>query len=391
MVTTEQGAAATFTVVLTSLPLTPVTIDLYSSNTNEGTISPSSVSFNLLDWNTPQTITVTGADDGVAHGATAYQIDTDPAISLDPFYSGLSAGSVSVTNTDLNPVTISGTIANIQITDQQTATLFSGVTLADADTGSFTATVTLSAAANGSFSNLAGGSYNAATGVYTSAATTLSAAQAALRGLVFTPTDHQVAPNETVNTTFTIAVSDGFASSSDSSTTATATAVDTPVTIGGTTSTNISDQQTATPFSAVTVTDPDTGVTFSPTVTLSAVANGTLSNLAGGSYNSTTGVYSLSNVTLAAAQAALRGLVFTPTDHQVAPTETVNTTFTIAVSDGFSTSSNNSTTVTATATDAPATIGSTTASTQITDQQTAMPFSAVTLTDPDTGQPIRPR
>jgi hypothetical protein len=110
------------------------------------------------------------------------------------------------------------------------------------------------------------------------------------------------------------------------------TVVNTATTIGGTTpSTSITDQQTATPFSGVTLTDPDAGETYSIRVALNAAANGSLSTLSGGSYSSATGVYTLGNVSLAAAQAAVRALVFTPTAHQVAAGSTVKTTFTITV------------------------------------------------------------
>ena len=68
-------------------------------------------------------------------------------------------------------------------------------------------TVTLSAAANGTLSNLGGGTYNAATGVYTDTGTA-AAVTAALDGLVFTPTANQVAPGQTVTTGFTIADKD---------------------------------------------------------------------------------------------------------------------------------------------------------------------------------------
>ena len=302
---------------------------------------------------------------------------------------GISTGSdnsttVAAIATD-TPVTIGGTTASTQITDEQTATPFSTVTLSDPDTGvTYSASVTLRAAANGTLSNLAGGSYNSTSGVYSLTSVTLSAAQAALRGLIFTPTDHQAAPSQAVDTTLTIALGDGISISSDNSTTVAAIAVDTPVAIGGTTTTDTTDQQACTPFSGVTLSDPDTGVTYSVKATLSAAANGTLSNLGGGSYDAATGVYSLTSVTLSAVQAALSGLVFTPADHQVPPNQRVTTTITITVTDGFSSSTDSSTIITVTAADAPVTIAGT-ATTHITAGQTAAPFSAVNLTDPDMG------
>jgi hypothetical protein len=68
------------------------------------------------------------------------------------------------------------------------------------------------------------------------------------------------------------------------------------------------------------------------TVTLSAAANGTLTNLGGGHYNAMTGVYTDSG-SAAAVTAALDGLVFKPTLGQVAPGQTVTTGFTITDSD----------------------------------------------------------
>src|SRR5207253_39565 len=148
--------------------------------------------------------------------------------------------------------------------------------------------VTLSAAANGTLSNLSGGSYNSGTGVYTLSGATLSAAQAALRALVFTPTANQAAVGQTVSTTFALTVNDGVATTSDSSTSVVATSVNDAPTIGGTSTSNVNDNQTANPFSGVVLADVDPGQTYSISVTLSAAANGTLSNLSGGSYNSGT-------------------------------------------------------------------------------------------------------
>ncbi|MFN7982695.1 MAG: hypothetical protein U0Q11_12620 [Vicinamibacterales bacterium] len=100
LTTTEAGGTATFTVVLTSQPTANVTIGLTSSNTAEGTVSPSSMTFTSGNWNTPQTVTVTGVDDFLVDGAVAYTIVTAAATSSDLNYSGLNASDVSVTNTD---------------------------------------------------------------------------------------------------------------------------------------------------------------------------------------------------------------------------------------------------------------------------------------------------
>ena len=92
------------------------------------------------------------------------------------------------------------------------------------------------------------------------------------------------------------------------------------------------------------------------TVTLSAAANGTLSNLGGGSYNATTGVYTDTG-TAAAVTTALDGLVFTPTVNQVAPGQTVTTSFTISDKDTLGvTATNSTTTVVATDVAVPPTI-----------------------------------
>jgi hypothetical protein len=98
LVTTQAGGTATFTVVLQAAPSAVVTIPLASSNLLAGTLSQSSVTFSPLDWNVPQSVTVTGVDDHIAGGDVAYQIITGPAVSLDPGYAGMKPPDVSVTN-----------------------------------------------------------------------------------------------------------------------------------------------------------------------------------------------------------------------------------------------------------------------------------------------------
>ena len=86
--------------MLNSQPTANVTIGLSSSNTTEGTVSPASLTFTAANWNTAQTVTVTGVDDFVDDGDIAYTIVTAAASSADGNYNGLNAADVAVTNID---------------------------------------------------------------------------------------------------------------------------------------------------------------------------------------------------------------------------------------------------------------------------------------------------
>ena len=137
----------------------------------------------------------------------------------------------------------------------------------------------------------------------------------------------------------------------------------------------VSDQETIAPFAGVAIVDTNIGQTETLTVTLSAAANGTLTNLGGGLYNTATGVYTVTGAA-SAVTAALAGLVFTPTLHQVSVGQAVTTGFTISDIDTASQSASNSTTtVVATAIAVPPTISGTGASQTITDQATISPFA----------------
>ena len=106
---TEAGGTDTFTVVLTAQPLANVVITVVSANTGEATASPSSLTFTAANWNTAQTVTVTGVNDAVDDGdqTTAVTLSVDDAASDNAFdgvadqtvssYSPSSSTTVSVT------------------------------------------------------------------------------------------------------------------------------------------------------------------------------------------------------------------------------------------------------------------------------------------------------
>lgn len=110
--TTEAGGTATFTVVLDSEPVSDVTVTSASNRTNEGVVtSGGSLTFTSSNWNTPQTVTITGQDDAIDDGNQEYQIDIEIS-SADTNYGSNLNTSLSLSNEDddafgvtLSPVT----------------------------------------------------------------------------------------------------------------------------------------------------------------------------------------------------------------------------------------------------------------------------------------------
>jgi hypothetical protein len=101
LTTTEHAAGqATFDVRLRSQPTGDVTIPVASLDLTEGTVSPSSLTFTELNWNSPQQVIVTGVNDAVQDGDQPYGVSVGPAASADAKYTGLSVGNVTLSNTD---------------------------------------------------------------------------------------------------------------------------------------------------------------------------------------------------------------------------------------------------------------------------------------------------
>ena len=102
--TTESGGTATFTVALGSEPAGDVVLDVASSDTAQGTASPAMLTFTSTNWNTAQTVTLTGVDDnpGAADGSQTYTVSltVDTADTADAIYDAVSAVTIHAVNAD---------------------------------------------------------------------------------------------------------------------------------------------------------------------------------------------------------------------------------------------------------------------------------------------------
>ncbi|HMB11314.1 putative Ig domain-containing protein [Saliniramus sp.] len=288
---------------------------------------------------------------------------------------------------------IGGVAAGQAVNDDMTVTPFSAVTIADDDGDNVSVTIALDDAAKGGFtaaSLTASGFVDAGGGSYTLTSRAPGDAQSAIRALVFDPAENRVAPGTTETTTFTITVNDGTTDTVDNTTTVVSTSInDAPVIGGFTAGQSVDDNATISPFTGATISDPDTGQPLTVTVTLDNAAKGVLTNL-GSFTDQGGGVYQATGfANAAAAQSALRALVFDPAANRVAPGGTETTTFTVAVSDGGAPVSNASTTVVSTSiNDAPTATNLTQTITYTEDPGGAVALDDIVVTEPDPGQTI---
>jgi hypothetical protein len=79
----ENTSTDTFGVTLTAEPITNVVIDVSTSDIGEATASPAQLTFTPLNWNTAQTVTVTGVNDDATDG----DILSNVVLSIDDFRS----------------------------------------------------------------------------------------------------------------------------------------------------------------------------------------------------------------------------------------------------------------------------------------------------------------
>ncbi len=114
--TSEDGSTATVNVTLATKPTGDVVLAVASTDTAQGTASPAMLTFTATDWNTAQTVTLTGVDDnpGTADGSQNYTVTlaVNQASTADANYDALSAVTIYAVNADdelgLDVGTVSG-------------------------------------------------------------------------------------------------------------------------------------------------------------------------------------------------------------------------------------------------------------------------------------------
>ena len=107
----ESGVTDTYQVVLTSQPTATVTIT-FNTDAQLSAISP--ITFTTLNWNSPQTVTVSAVNDSVVEGAHTSTI-THTAASSDSNYDATSIDDVTVniSDNDSAGVTVNPTSVNV--------------------------------------------------------------------------------------------------------------------------------------------------------------------------------------------------------------------------------------------------------------------------------------
>jgi GH18 family chitinase len=105
----EPLTTDTFTVALSAQPVSSVVVSTTSGDITESTVAPSTLTFTNANWNTPQTVTVTGVDDVVADGniaanTTIAVVDASSSDEYDTVVDALV--SVVTSDNDTNGITL---------------------------------------------------------------------------------------------------------------------------------------------------------------------------------------------------------------------------------------------------------------------------------------------
>ena len=101
-ITNEQGSSDEINICLSKAPTSNVILTINVGNTSEGKTDKTSLTFTKDNWNTNQTVTITGLPDNLIDGDTKYDltISVDKENS-DASYAKVKPVTISVTNIDL--------------------------------------------------------------------------------------------------------------------------------------------------------------------------------------------------------------------------------------------------------------------------------------------------
>ncbi len=120
----ENAGTASYTIVLDAEPTSDVVIDLSSSDTNEATVSPSSLTFTPANWDTPQTVTVTGVDDDLVQTDTASITASINAAASADEYDAVADQAHIVTLTDDDATTSTSKGSSRRVSKEKLAEIF---------------------------------------------------------------------------------------------------------------------------------------------------------------------------------------------------------------------------------------------------------------------------
>ena len=134
-VAVTEGSTATYTVVLDTAPSANVTIAVAKQTGGDAdlTVSPASLTFTNLNYNSAQTVTVSASQDADTVDGSA--VITHTATSTDSNYGGITISNVTATEDDDDTAPASADVTLAVSRDNRTAIPLSRFPFSDADGG----------------------------------------------------------------------------------------------------------------------------------------------------------------------------------------------------------------------------------------------------------------
>ena len=123
----ESGTSDDFTIVLDVQPASDVTLSISDGSSDETSISPTTVTFTNSNWDTAQTVTVTGSDDDIIDGSQTSTITISVVDEIsDNAYDSVVDRTFSVTTTDDDSAgfTISETLGTSEVDETELQIMF---------------------------------------------------------------------------------------------------------------------------------------------------------------------------------------------------------------------------------------------------------------------------